>query len=144
MEKISCLKNLQLFSNTFLPACLRNQEHAVTIAYNNKNLQTSHQIASWHIRARICKRVRNPGIEESTPPAHVAWRAGTTNRVVGPALQAGNRFLGLLKGLQIRPQLMSQPIAREKTYSFILFPARAAMVISPPPPPPPGQAVGLN
>ncbi len=32
--------------------------------------------------------------EESIPPAYVAWRAGTTNRVVVRARQAGNRFLG--------------------------------------------------
>jgi hypothetical protein len=38
------------------------------------------------------------------PPAYVAWRAGTKNRVVVPARQAGNRFLGSLKGLQIRTQ----------------------------------------
>jgi hypothetical protein len=31
-------------------------------------------------RARICKRLRSPGIDskESIPPAYVAWRAGTT------------------------------------------------------------------
>ncbi len=40
----------------------------------------------------------------SIPPAYVAWRAGTTNRVVAPSRQAGNRFLGSLKGLQIRAQ----------------------------------------
>jgi hypothetical protein len=39
---------------------------------------------------------------ESIPPAYVAWRAGTSNRVVEPACQAGNRFLGTLKGLKIR------------------------------------------
>ena len=57
-------------------------------------------------RARICKRLRRPGIdsEVSIPPAYVARRAGTTNRVVVPARQAGNRFLGSLKGLQIRAQ----------------------------------------
>jgi hypothetical protein len=46
-------------------------------------------------RARICKRLWRPGIdsEDSIPPAYVAWRAGTTNRVVVPARQAGNRFL---------------------------------------------------
>jgi hypothetical protein len=57
-------------------------------------------------RARICKRLRRPGIdsEDSIPPAYVAWRAGTTNMVVVPACQAGNRFLGSLKGLQIRAQ----------------------------------------
>ncbi len=55
-------------------------------------------------RARNCKRLRRPGIdsEDSIPPAYVAWRAGTTNRVVVPARQDGNRYLGSLKGLQIR------------------------------------------
>ncbi len=50
-------------------------------------------------RARICKRLWSPGIEsaESISPAYVAWRAGTPNRVVVPARQAGNRFHGLLK-----------------------------------------------
>jgi hypothetical protein len=54
---------------------------------------------------RICKRLRVPGIdsEESTPPAYVAWRAGT-NRVIVPAGQAENRYLGSIKGLQIRAQ----------------------------------------
>jgi hypothetical protein len=53
-------------------------------------------------RVRICKRLRSPGIDtsESIPPAYVACRAGTTNSVVVPARQAGNRFLGSLKGLQ--------------------------------------------
>jgi len=40
--------------------------------------------------------------KESIPPAYVAWRAGTSNRIVVTARQAGNRFLGSLKGLQIR------------------------------------------
>jgi hypothetical protein len=42
------------------------------------------------------------------PMYYVACRAGTTNRVVVPACQAENLFLGSLKGLQIRallPQL---------------------------------------
>jgi hypothetical protein len=57
-------------------------------------------------RARICKRLWRPGIdsEDSLPLAYVAWRADTTNRVVVPARQAGNRFLGFLTGLQIRAQ----------------------------------------
>ncbi len=37
--------------------------------------------------------------QESIPPA---WRDGTTIWVVVPARHAGNRFLGSLKGLQIR------------------------------------------
>ncbi len=56
-------------------------------------------------RARICKRLWIPGIESEEsiwPAAYVAWRAGSPNVVVVPARQAGNRFLGSLKGLQIR------------------------------------------
>ncbi len=62
-------------------------------------------ISEGMLWARICKRFWNPEIdsEESIQLAYVAWRAGTTNyRVVVPARQAGNRFLGSLKGLQIR------------------------------------------
>ncbi len=57
-------------------------------------------------RARICKRLWSPGIDsrEAILPAYVAWRASTTNRVFVPARQAGNRFLGTLKGPQIRAQ----------------------------------------
>ncbi len=58
-------------------------------------------------RARICKRLRSPGInfQESIPPAFVSWRSGTTNRVVVLARHVENRFLSSLKGLQIRAQL---------------------------------------
>jgi hypothetical protein len=44
--------------------------------------------------ARICKRLRNPGIdsEELIRPNYVTWRASTTSRVVVPARPAGNRF----------------------------------------------------
>ncbi len=42
------------------------------------------------------------GALESISPAYVysLWLAGTTNGVVVPARQAGNRFLGSLKGLK--------------------------------------------
>jgi hypothetical protein len=43
--------------------------------------------------------------QESIPPAYVACRAGTSNRFVEPARQAGNRFLGSLQGLQIRASI---------------------------------------
>ncbi len=61
------------------------------------------QNSAWSIRARIYKHLRSLGIDsrDSIPPAYVAWRAGTSNRVVVPGRQAGNRFLGSLKGLQI-------------------------------------------
>jgi hypothetical protein len=63
--------------------------------------------------ARICKRLRSPGIDSKKPipPALVARRAGTSNRVVAPARQAGNQFLGSLKGLQIRAQISGAPCA---------------------------------
>jgi hypothetical protein len=61
-------------------------------------------------RARICKRLGSPGIdsEEAIPPAYEAWRANTTNMAVVPARQARNRFLGSLKGLQIRAQILGE------------------------------------
>jgi hypothetical protein len=37
------------------------------------------------------------GAQESIPPANVAWRADTSNRVVVPDRQAENQFLGSLK-----------------------------------------------
>ncbi len=37
------------------------------------------------------------GAEETISPTfNVAWRDGTTNRVIAPVRQAGNRFLGSL------------------------------------------------
>jgi hypothetical protein len=52
------------------------------------------------------KKTRSKKSRDTVPlnydTACVAWRAGTTNRVVVAARQAGNRFLGSLKGLQIR------------------------------------------
>jgi hypothetical protein len=50
--------------------------------------------------------------KESIPPAYVAWRAGTTNRVVIPARPAGNRFLNSLKDLQIRTLYPRMPSVR--------------------------------
>ncbi len=50
------------------------------------------------------KFVNVSGAQESIPPAYVACRVGTSNRVVVPARQAGNRFLNSLKGLQIQAQ----------------------------------------
>ena len=42
------------------------------------------------------------GALESILPAYVFWEAGMKNRIAVPAHQAGIRFLGSLKGLQIR------------------------------------------
>jgi hypothetical protein len=51
------------------------------------------------IGASICKCLRSPGIDskESIPPAYVAWRAGTSNRVVVPARPGWESIPGLLK-----------------------------------------------
>ncbi len=73
----------------------------------------------FFFRARICKHLRSPGIDskESIPPVNVAWRAGTSNRVVVPACQAGNQFLGSLKCLQIRARFLcggAQPTSKNK------------------------------
>jgi hypothetical protein len=43
---------------------------------------------------------------EWIPPAYLVWRAGTTNRVIVLARQAGNRFLDSLKGLKTRAQVL--------------------------------------
>ncbi len=56
----------------------------------------------YDIRARIRKRFKESipmNSKKLIPPAHVAWRAGTSNRLFIPVR---NRFLGSLKGLQIR------------------------------------------
>jgi hypothetical protein len=59
---------------------------------------------SYGLRARISKRLRGPGIEESIPRAYVAWQARTTNMVFVPARQARNRFLApSLKGFAAWP-----------------------------------------
>jgi len=44
------------------------------------------------------------GAQESIPPAHVARRASTTNRVFVPSHQTGNRYMGSVNGIQIRAQ----------------------------------------
>ncbi len=58
---------------------------------------------------------------KSIPLAYVAWRAASTNRVVVPAHQAGNRFRGSIKGIQIRaPNDRDQTLygARNKCWNF--------------------------
>ncbi len=77
-------------------------------AYMQRPLASSY---SWP-RARIFKPLRSPRIDPKKliPPPFVAWRAGTSNRVVVTARQAGNRFLGFLKGLQIRAQDRDLPV----------------------------------
>jgi hypothetical protein len=55
---------------------------------------TINAISALLSRARICKR-------HWILPAYAAWRAGTTNRVVILGPQAGIRFLGSSKGVQI-------------------------------------------
>ncbi len=51
------------------------------------------------------KKALSTTTKESILRAYVVWRTGSSNRVVVPARQAGNPFLGSLKGLQIRAQV---------------------------------------
>jgi hypothetical protein len=48
------------------------------------------------------KETRNRFRGFDSTRVYVVWRAGTTNSVVVQARQAGNRFLGSVKGLQIQ------------------------------------------
>jgi hypothetical protein len=64
--------------------------------------------------ARICKRLRRPGIDsvESTPPAYVAWRTGIARYRYDKNLVVGiDSWAGSLKGLQIRAQ---RPVSMTK------------------------------
>ncbi len=73
-------------------------------------------------RSRICKRLMSPGIdsEELIPTAYIAWRPGTSNRVVLLARQAGYRFLGSLKGLQIRAHYIDRRHQRTDSPSVFM------------------------
>jgi hypothetical protein len=51
---------------------------------------------------RLQVRALKSNSKELISPAYVAWWARTSNKVVVPVRQARNRFLGSLKGLQIR------------------------------------------
>jgi hypothetical protein len=68
-----------------------------------------------HTRARICERLRSPEID-SAGLCSLADRYYTSNKVIVLARQAGNRFLGSLKGLKIRAQfqcVVAQPLLEE-------------------------------
>ncbi len=86
----------------------------------------------WVFRAQICKRKprnRFQGINSESIPrnrfrqGYVAWRAGTSKRVVVSARQSGSRFLGSLKGLQIRAQvsLIACIVFFVSIFSFLYF-----------------------
>jgi hypothetical protein len=89
-----------------LPSTLTINLHRGVVTINWPLVDTLIRHKYPNIRARICKRLNSPEIysKESIPQAYIAWGAGTSNRVVVPARQAGNRFLGSLKSLQIRAQ----------------------------------------
>jgi hypothetical protein len=68
--------------------------------YNRVNFSLS--CTGKKISRRLCTEsvfVHVFGAQESIPPACVTWRTSTTNRVVVPAREAGNRFLGSLKAV---------------------------------------------
>jgi hypothetical protein len=57
---------------------------------------------------------------ELISPAYIAWRAGTSNRVVVLACQAWNRLLGSLKGLQIRALYLQVDFRQHRAHSMCL------------------------
>jgi hypothetical protein len=75
-------------SNTIIALCSQI-ESVVSSLHRTYSLKYTPSVLLKCIiyRARICKRLWNPEIdsEESIQLAYVAWRTGTTNRVVVPA-----------------------------------------------------------
>ncbi len=60
--------------------------------------------------------------DDSIPPAYVAWRVGTKNRVVVPVRHAGNQFLGSLKGLQIQALIrINLQMTSQNVWNMSLF-----------------------
>jgi hypothetical protein len=92
---------LNAISKGFEPLTNYIQRRQCTWIIDSDNLPSRTFLGNFFVllRARTCNHLWSPGIdsEETIPPAHVAWQAGTTNRVVVPARQAGNRFLWSLK-----------------------------------------------
>jgi hypothetical protein len=112
---------------------LRGQIHSPYLYSTLICTQCAHQtiFVSWtneHLRARICTHVS--GAHLANPPAYMACRAGTSNRVVVPACHTGNRFLGSLKGLQIRAQHID---VMRNTYRAVFkkLPGRAPILLAP-------------
>ena len=69
----------------------------------------SASICRWQAKMQCCGSAWKLG---SGSASQHCWWPGTSNRVVVPTHQAGNRFLGSLKGLQIRALL-----CREKNFN---------------------------
>jgi hypothetical protein len=82
------MRNMFDVAGTNLASWLQHtQNHAEKLAKATHCKAGPHRIGIHNTRVRICKRLWNPEIdsEESIQLAYVAWRAGTTNRVVVPA-----------------------------------------------------------
>ncbi len=82
---------------TYDGIALRDDEGKCRLCYSGAKSEN-------RCRVRFCISLRRPGIDskESIPSTYATWRAVTSNWVVVPAQQAGNRFLNSLNGLQIR------------------------------------------
>ncbi len=76
----------------------------------------THVAKNWSLELEF---VNVQGTQESIPPAYVAWRVGTSNRVVVLGRQAGNRFLGSLKGLQIRALICGIPFPPSHNVQYV-------------------------
>jgi hypothetical protein len=96
-------------------------------------LETKHLLQAFPIpsRARICKRLRSPGIDskKSIPPTYVAWRAGTTTLFVLPGppgyIGWGNRSWTLnrlqIQALHFITFFTLRPLLLSFFYSFIFL-----------------------
>ncbi len=75
-----------------------------------------------------------PGIdsEDYIAPAYVAWRAGTTNRVIVPARQAENRFLGSLKICKYGLWILKMFKFHESCLATVYSPVVVAVVVDRP------------
>jgi hypothetical protein len=80
----------------FYPLAILCYKRKVSLCLFRSNPLEKNKINVY--RARICKRLRSPDIDskESIPPAHVAWRAAKSNRLVVPGPPGWESIPGLL------------------------------------------------
>ncbi len=124
---LHCKKRLSFF---LFPAGMSHWPGIIKLFSARDSLVPSRDVINQTLPGRELLNYSRPepvfvnvyGAEDSISLTYVAWRAGTKNRVVVPARQAGNRLLVSLKGLQILAQRefgYGHPgWRREKTMTF--------------------------
>ncbi len=89
--------------NTKTPPCsfwpIVFSEHAPLVGFRKNPWRVIRRLSENAFRVRTCKSLRSPGIDFASLQ-YVAWRAGTTNRVIVPGREPiykgwQNRFLGI-------------------------------------------------